>query len=107
MKAQSKAIRDIIRQHYPELVVSVKLVPTYNYALSSDRIEVRCPDATEEQLNDIHKIICENTRNISVTLGELATAKGSKDPEIYNPSSGEWMDADMVEFVLIKRRCVR
>lgn len=102
MKVQSKAIRDIIRQYYPELVVSVKLVPTYNYALSSDRIEVRCLNATEEQLNDIYKIVCENTHNISVTLGKFTTAKGSEDPEIFNPSSGEWVDADMVEFVLIK-----
>lgn len=68
----------------------------------SAEIEVRCHNATEEQLNDIYKIVCENTHNISVTLGKFTTAKGSEDPEIFNPSSGEWVDADMVEFVLIK-----
>lgn len=103
MKLCTRAVRNLLKHHFPETKFSVKLYPTYNYAISSDKIVVKCFDVSDDTIETVISILRTNVRGgIVVSRDKLMRSQSDiAEYAIFDPISNEWVDGDMVEFITV------
>lgn len=103
MKEYTKVLKLSLQSRFPNVKFSVKLYPCFNYALSSDRIEIKYK-AGEVDKEELMDYLRAKTDNITITdhYGAYTKKIGSEEGAIFNPKEQVWVDADMVEFIVVK-----
>jgi len=101
MLDDTKLIKQILVQEFPNNKFSLKHKRPSNYIDSSDKIIITCK---QEIKNNVKTAIDKYTNNIKIyESGSCASIGGDFCSKIYNTKSEKFVDAD-IEFIEIKSR---
>jgi len=100
MKAQTKAVKGVLKKHYPDDNFAVKYKESYSYLSCGDRIIIGCPKHVE--LGAVKKLLGEHSKGIVICdEGEECTT--SQQPETFFVDVyGRHVDADLVEILEVR-----
>ena len=106
MRQETRLIKDILQSAFPQKKVRFQYIQASSYYNSSDKLIVTIGD--DMDINAVISVIKENVRGISVYrhggLGVIHESYGKyNSPEIWISSLQQWHDADVLEFIEVRK----
>ena len=102
MRKETKVLKELLKAKFPNAQFHIRYKETTNYIDTSDKIVITCDNSVS--IDDVVCYLKENTSKMAVYKNnEYASIGGDYESKIKSVT-GEWIDADMVEFIQVKEQ---
>lgn len=107
MRQETKIIKDILTSKYPDKKFKFQYRQATNYYNFSDKLIITIDE--DVNIDDVVLFIKQNIKGIAVfkkgDIGMIRENYGKfNEPKIWLSDSEEWFDADVMEFIEVKRK---
>lgn len=107
LRQETKTIKDILISKYPDKKFKFQYRQASSYYNSSDKLIITIDENVD--IDDVVLLIKQNTKGIAVfKQGDIGMIHENynqfNEPKILLSNSKEWFDADVMEFIEVRRK---
>lgn len=107
MRQETKTIKNILISKYPDKKFKFQYRQASSYYNSSDKLIITIDENVD--IDDVVLLIKQNTKGIAVfKQGDIGMIHENynqfNEPKIWLSNSKEWFDADVMEFIEVRRK---
>lgn len=100
MKNETKNVKKLLKELFPQETFSVRFETTISYVDSSDKIKIRCPQNIDTDI--VIQTLRQYVSNIVIYKnGTVVSISNNETPKLHF-SNGTIVDMDMVEFIEVE-----
>lgn len=98
IRRETLAIKQLLKELYPNEIFSVQLKQPSSYIWNSDKIIIRCSKSVNVQ--DVIHLLKQHAYGIDIyEKGSIGTIFNTKNTPYIKMSNGDRVDMDLVEFI--------